>query len=107
MRLLVVRYARERGQEDAEQAAGNLAAAPVIADLEGLAWKVWTYNDAEGVAGGVYLLDTEEHAAAASSWIALASAEEPAVSNVRIEGYDVDEALSAITRAPLGVAQTA
>ena len=41
MQLLVVRYARERGQEDAEQAAGNLAAAPVIAELEGLAWKVW------------------------------------------------------------------
>jgi len=107
MRLLVVRYARERGQEDAEQAAGNLAAAPVIAGLEGLAWKIWTYNDAEGVGGGVYLLDTAEHAAAASSWIASALAQEASVSNVRIEGYDVDEGLSAITRAPLGVAQTA
>jgi hypothetical protein len=107
MQLLVVRYARERGQEDAEQAAGNLAAAPVIAELEGLAWKVWTYNDAEGVGGGVYLLDTEKHAAAASSWVASALAQEPGVSNVRIEGYHVDEALSAITRAPLGVAQTA
>src|SRR6478752_5157703 len=107
MRLLVVRYARERGQEDAEQAAGNLAAAPVIADLEGLAWKVWTYNDAERVAGGVYLLDTEEHAGAASKWIASALAQEPGVSNVRIESYNVDEGLSAITRAPLSVAQTA
>lgn len=107
MQLVVVRYARDRGQEDAEQAAGNLAAAPVIAGLEGLSWKVWTYNDAEGVAGGVYLLDTAQHAAAASSWIAAALAEEPAVSNVRIEVYDVDEGLSAITRAPLGVAQAA
>ena len=107
MQLLVVRYARERGQEDAEQASGNLAAAPMIAELEGLAWKVWTYNDAEGVAGGVYLLDTAEHAAAASSWIASALAQETAVSNVRIEGYHVDEALSVITRAPLRMAQTA
>lgn len=107
MQVLVVRYSRERGQDDAEQAAGNLAAAPMIADLEGLAWKVWTYNDAEGVGGGVYLLDTAEHASAASKWIAAALGGEPGVSQVRIESYDVDEELSAITRAPLKLAQPA
>jgi hypothetical protein len=102
MQVIVVRYARERGQEDAEQAAGNLAAAPVIANLEGLAWKIWTYNDAEGVGGGVYLLDSEAHAAAADSFIRSALGEEPSVSGLRIEHYGVDETLSAITRAPLG-----
>jgi hypothetical protein len=99
---MVVRYARERGQEDAEQASSNLAVAPVIANLEGLAWKIWTYNDGEGVAGGVYLLDNEAHAAAADSFIRSALGEEPGVSGVRIEHYGVDETLSAITRAPIG-----
>ena len=104
MQVLVVRYARERGQEDAEQAAGNLASAPVIAKLEGLAWKIWTYNDTEGVAGGVYLLESEAHAAAADRFIRSALGEEPGISGVRIEHYGVDETLSAITRAPLGAA---
>jgi hypothetical protein len=64
MKLLAVRYSRERGQEYAQQAEGNLQAAPFIAGLPGLLWKSWTYNDAERAAGGVYVFDSEEHARA-------------------------------------------
>jgi hypothetical protein len=93
MKLLVVRYARERGQSDAEQAENLLHASDAIAALPGLVWKVWTYNDAERVAGGIYLFDSEAHARA---W-----------GDVRTEYYDVDEHLSARTRAPLTAAQPA
>src|SRR5947199_5429533 len=106
MKLLVVRYARERGQGDTQQAENLLQAAPSIAGLPGLVWKIWTYNDAERAAGGVYLFDSEEHARAwGDGTVQAILNEEPGVSNVSVSFYDVDEQLSAITRAPLAVAQ--
>jgi hypothetical protein len=106
MKLLVVRYSRDRGQEDAQQAEGNLQAAPSIASLPGLLWKIWTYNDAERAAGGVYLFDSEEHARAwGDGTVQGLLSQEPGVSNVTVSYYDLDEQLSAITRAPLAVGQ--
>jgi len=108
VKLLVVRYARERGQDDAQQAENMLHAADSIAALTGLVWKVWTYNDAERAAGGVYLFDTEEHARAWGDGIVEAALSRmPGISDVQTSYYDVDEKLSAITRAPLVVAQPA
>jgi hypothetical protein len=40
MKLLVVRYGRQLGKEDPDQARGFLGAAEKIAGLPGLAWKV-------------------------------------------------------------------
>jgi Putative mono-oxygenase ydhR len=108
MKLLVVRYTRERGQSDAEQAENMLHAAPNIAALPGLVWKVWTYNDAEHAAGGVYLFDTEEHARAwGDGTVQAALSQMPGIGDVQTNYYDIDSQLSAITRAPLAVAQPA
>jgi hypothetical protein len=108
MKLLVVRYSRDRGQDDAEQAEGNLQSAPSIAGLPGLLWKIWTYNDAEHAAGGVYLFDSEEHARGwGDGTIQGLLSQEPGVSNVSVSYYDIDEQLSAITRAPFAVPQPA
>lgn len=108
MKLLVVRYGRERGQGDTQQAENMLHAADSIAALPGLVWKVWTYNDAERAAGGVYLFDTEAHARAwGDGTVQAALSRMPGVSDVQTNYYDIDEKLSAITRAPLVVAQPA
>ena len=108
MKLLVVRYTRDRGQNDHEQAENMLHAADSIAALPGLLWKVWTYNDAEHAAGGVYLFDSEEHARAwGDGTVQAALGRLPGVSDVGTNYYDVDEKLSAVTRGPLAVAQPA
>ena len=105
MKLLVVRYSRERGQDDAEQAEAMLHATEGIAGLPGLVWKVWTHNDAEHVAGGVYLFDSEEHARAwGDGTVQAALSRLPGVHDVGTQYYDVDARLSAITRAPLAAA---
>ena len=64
MKLLVVRYGRQLGQHDPEQARDFLAAAERIATLPGLEWKLWGYDDVEHVAENIYLFDTDEHARA-------------------------------------------
>jgi hypothetical protein len=105
MKLLVVRYTRERGQSDVEQAENLLHAADGVAALPGLVWKIWTYNDAEQAAGGVYLFDSEAHARAwGDGTVQAALARLPGVGDVQTSYYDVDEKLSAITRAPLATA---
>jgi hypothetical protein len=106
MKLLQVNYRRAHGQEDRDQAETLLGAAEKIAGLPGLHWKIWIYDDAHGLAGGLYLFDTEENARAwgdralAGSLGAL-----PGVSEIEARYFDVDEQLSAITRGPVAAAQ--
>ena len=103
MKLLVVRYDRARGSDDAEQAQRFLAGAEKIAGLPGLHWKLWSYDDLEGRAENVYLFDTEEHARAwGDGPLAPSLGSFPGVSAIEIRYYDVDERLSSVTRAPLG-----
>jgi hypothetical protein len=102
MKLLVVRYGRQLGADDPEQARGFLAAAEKIAGLPGLVWKLWGYDDSEHVAESIYLFDTEDHA---RSWgdgpMKSALGSHPGISDIQVRYYDVDERLSAVTRAPL------
>jgi len=106
MKLLQVNYRRERGQEDHEQADHLLGAAEKISGLPGLQWKLWIYEDSQGAAGGIYLFDTEEHARAWGDEAMPASLGRlPGVGGIEARYFDVDERLSAITRAPLGAAQ--
>jgi hypothetical protein len=105
MKLLTVRYARERGQDDPDQAARLLQAAERISGLPGLVWKVWIHEDAEQAAGGLYLFDTEDHARAwGDDMLHKSLGHLPGVSDIETRYYDVDERLSAITRGPLAVA---
>jgi hypothetical protein len=102
MKLLVVRYDRERDSDDAEQAQRFLAGAEKIAGLPGLVWKLWSYDDLERRAENVYLFETEEHARAwGDGPLAPSLGSFPGVSAIEIRYYDVDERLSAVTRAPL------
>jgi hypothetical protein len=103
MKLLVVRYGRQLGSDDPEQARAFLAAAEKIAGVPGLVWKLWAYDDSAHVAESVYLFDSEEHARAwGDGPMQPALAGNPGVSDIEVRYYDVDEQLSAATHAPLG-----
>jgi hypothetical protein len=102
MKLLVVRYGRQLGKDDPDQARSFLAAAEKIAVLPGLLWKLWGYDDSEHVAESVYLFESEEHARAwGDGPMKAALGSHPGIGDIDVRYYDVDERLSAVTRAPL------
>jgi hypothetical protein len=108
MKLLQVNYRRELGQNDPQQAEHLLGAAERISGLPGLQWKIWIYDDAQSVAGGIYLFDTEEHARKWGDEMLPGSLGRlPGVSDIQPRYFDVDERLSEITRGPLMTAQQA
>lgn len=105
MKLLVVHYGRERSHDDAEQAAGFRQAAEKIAGVPGLIWKLWSYDDDEHVATSIYLFDSESNARAwGDGPMVPGLSAHPGISDVEIHYFDVDEELSALTRAPVPVA---
>jgi hypothetical protein len=102
MKLLVVRYTRELGKDDPEQARAFLGAAEKIAGLPGLVWKLWAYDDSEQRAESVYLFETGEQARAwGDGPMSAALGSHPGIGDIEVRYYDVDEDLSAVTRAPL------
>jgi hypothetical protein len=108
MKILQVNYRREHGQDDADQAARLQQDAEHIAQVPGLVWKVWIYDDEQQRAGGLYLFDSDEHAHAFGDGILPgALGQHPGVSDIDARYYDVDEGLSAITRGPVSVPQQA
>ena len=107
MKRLAVRYGRERGSDDAEQAERFLAGAEKIAGLPGPIWKPWSSDDAEHRAENVSLFETEAHARAWGEGPLVPSLSSyPGLGDIELRHYDVDERLSAVTRAPLGAAVT-
>jgi hypothetical protein len=72
-----------------------------IREEPGLRWKIWTENEAAGEAGGIYLFESAETAEA----YVRKHGERLAgfgVTGIRAKVFDVNPALSAITRGPLG-----
>lgn len=68
-----------------------------IAEEPGLIWKVWTEEQDRGVAGGVYLFDTVEHAQAYTEKHS-ARLKDFGVADIDVRSYAVNEALSIVTR---------
>ena len=79
----------------------RLDSAHTIAKLPGLRWKVWIANQEDVRRGGIYLFDD---LASARAWGTQVEARLAAGggTDLQIRYFDVDEAPSAITRAPLG-----
>jgi uncharacterized OsmC-like protein len=76
--------------------------ADVYAAVDGMIWKIWKINENESRAGAVYLFkDTAARQAYLDSELAAAIANHPALSDFRIDAYDVVRAESMMTRAPL------
>jgi hypothetical protein len=108
MKLLVVRYGRQLGHDDPDQAHGFTAAAEKIAEVPGLAWKLWSYDDDAKVATSVYLFEDEESARAwGDGPMKPALSSHEGIGEIEVSYFDVDEELSAITRAPLAAQEPA
>ena len=71
-----------------------------IAAEPGLVWKIWTENRAEGRAGGIYVFDTPEAAAAYRDKHSARLADF-GITGIVAHSFDVNDALSQITRAPV------
>lgn len=81
------------------EAYSELAAS--ISTEPGLVWKIWTENEAEGTAGGIYLF-TDEASARAYAEMHTARLTGFGVTGIRALCFDVNEPLTATTRGPLG-----
>ncbi len=83
-----------------EQAVSPLASQ--FAALDGLRWKIWFINEAEGEAGGIYYFDDE---ASVNAFLAGPLAAQvtghPALSDFSVKQFDVMENVTAITRGPI------
>jgi len=76
--------------------------APDIAKVDGLRWKIWIVNEAEGAAGGLYLFESRTTAEAyANGPIVSNLRSAPLVSGLVVKGFDYNEELTAVTRGPV------
>ncbi|MEJ8572872.1 monooxygenase [Microbaculum marinum] len=80
----------EEGARALKDLAESIAAEP------GLVWKVWTENEAEGIAGGIYCF-ADEPSALAYRDMHSARLASFGVTDIRAKVFDVNEGLSAIT----------
>jgi len=73
-----------------------------FAAVAGMRWKVWTINEAEKEAGGIYLFDD---AASLQDFLAgplvAAVTNHPALSDFTVKQFDVMEEATATTRGPV------
>ncbi len=83
-----------------EQAVTPLA--NPIAAVEGLRWKIWIINEAEGEAGGIHLFEDEASVNAyLEGPIAAQVTSHPALSDFSVKQFDVMEDQTAVTRGPI------
>lgn len=80
--------------------------AAVIGRSPGLRWKIWTENEEEGEAGGIYLFEDVDSARAYLEEH-LARLEGFGVADVRAKLFDVNEPLSYLNAGPVAAATTA
>ena len=78
------------------------AVAPKFSGIPGCCWKIWLINEDHKEAGGVYLFESATDLEQFLSSNLFASvANNPAFSNLETNTFDVVEAASVITGAPL------
>jgi len=82
--------------------AKSREAANVIASVEGLIWKIWVVQEREFELGGIYLFANREAAEAYLNHPVIQAVRlNPGVVSTQSQIWDVEDSLSAITRAPL------
>src|SRR5262245_52334141 len=100
-KILQINY--KIGIPAADFSRAMLAVAQPIADSPGLLWKIWLMNEADSEAGGIYLFENE---AAVNAFldgpIVRAFKANAIVSDIRVKMFDVSEAHSLVTNAPIG-----
>ncbi len=99
-RILQVNFKFSVSRTEYEQAVNSLA--PKFADVAGLRWKVWTMNEAESEAGGVYYFDDESSLQAfLAGPLAATVKNHPAFSEMSAKQFEVMADVTAVTRGPV------
>jgi len=99
-RILQVNFKFSVARSEYEQAATSLA--PQFAGVAGLRWKVWTMNEAENEAGGVYYFDDESSLQTyLAGPLAAAVKSHPALSEMTVKQFEVMADVTAVTRGPV------
>jgi hypothetical protein len=82
--------------------AQSREAATIIASVEGLVWKIWVLQQEESEIGGIYLFANRETAETYLNHpVIQAVRRNPVVVSSQSQLWDVENSLSALTRAPL------
>ena len=98
MKILQGRFKWTKSREEYEKTSEGLAVE--IAKTKGLRWKVWAYDDEESMATGIYLFEDVESINSYLAWLQ-GLGQNPNIVDFEIKIWDVQEALSKITRAPI------
>lgn len=90
------------GPWGSEMSAAMRELAESIGGEPGLLWKIWTENSVAGEAGGIYLFSDQ---ASADRYLTMHRARLTSfgVRDIRARLFDINEELSLLDRAPLGV----
>lgn len=99
--ILQVNYTPSAQQDQISDAARLDSADSIAKNVGGLHWKVWISNADAKLRGGIYLFDTIENAKAWGEGNLRGRLAANGGTNISITYFEVDEALSAITRATL------
>jgi hypothetical protein len=98
--IVQINYSFSIPRVDLEKAF--LPAAQPIADTPGLRWKIWLMDEANSIAGGIYLFEDEASALAfVNGPIAGSLKTNPVISNISAKLFGVSEEHTAITRGPV------
>lgn len=84
-----------------ELASARKDRAEEIAAMPGLIWKIWTENSETKEGGGVYLFEDLDSLRKYKELHVARLSEAPGISAIRAKEFDVNEALTEITRGPM------
>jgi len=71
------------------------------ADMPGLRWKIYAFNDEESMATGIYLFDDVQAMKSQMAYLRAAADQVDYVSDLEMMVWDVQEALCKVTGAPI------
>jgi hypothetical protein len=99
-KILQVNFKFNVPKSDYEEAALSLAGQ--FAAVPGLRWKIWTMNEADNEAGGIYLFaDAAALETYLSGPLAAQVKSHPALSDMSVKQFDVMTDATTITRGPV------
>jgi len=99
-KILQISFKFNVSRAEYEQAVSPLASK--FADVDGLRWKIWTMNEEEKEAGGVYLFNDETSLKAfLDGPLAEQVTSHPALSEFSVKQFDTLDDISSITRGPI------
>ncbi len=99
-KILQINYKYHRTSSEQEKVA--LQSAQPIANVKGIMWKVWIVNEAEKIAGGIYLFEDEASVEAYLKGPIIAAMKNiPVISDFEARIFDIIPEPTRITHGPV------